>query len=288
MAHLKGGALQSLAEALVPNLAAPGSQPQAIDFMASIYIALATFALRIVAEQLLMGPLRRRLKSARPGLETSAGKVFDDVWIAVFSGATTAFAWWVLLHYNGGCTPLHTAPCLQGWPNHPASKELRWAFQLMFGYYAYEMLCTAVGRGTKLAPDMVVHHAVTMLMQVIAYQVTLMRYGLMAQALMDMSNPILHAAKTLNTLAVPRLETLKWAVFGMFVLTFFLARLVALPFVCLYPGVVDGFAVLPRSWAWTCNGLMWFIYVLQVYWFYKIMLIALGKNGTKEKGDKSA
>lgn len=64
------------------------------------------------------------------------------------------YAWVVTLGFNGGCKPWDTRTCLQGWPDHPVDLQQRWYMLLMFGYYLYEMIGTAVNVGTKLKADM--------------------------------------------------------------------------------------------------------------------------------------
>jgi hypothetical protein len=59
-------------------------------------------------------------------------------------------------------------------------------FILMFQYYLYEMLSTALKMGTVLKTDMVVHHIASMCLIALAYHINLVRFGTMWQALFDL------------------------------------------------------------------------------------------------------
>lgn len=260
---------------LLPSLA---TEPQGAHFVISVWVALGLLVFRVAFESVALPGFRVWLKKWGDGLDKVADKAFDDVWIGVFSGALEAFAWWTVFTNNGGCTPWATSTCLLGWPDHPVSVPQKLYFQLMFGYYLYEMLGTFTGKGTILRFDMVVHHALTMALMVAAYYTNLMRMGLMNMALLDLSNPFLHLAKTLNTLKV---EPWNWVVFATFALTFFIARVVLMPFCVLWPAWTDGFNTgLPYTWAFVCDGIMNSLYVMQLFWFYKI--VQLARSGGKQ------
>jgi hypothetical protein len=111
--------------------------------------------------------------------------------------------------------------------------------------------------------------------QLYGYFYGLSRYGLMATALLDTSNTLLHAAKALNYADVPALARLKNAVSKAFAATFFVCRVALPPFALIAPGLTDG-RVLPRTTFVVTNGLLLMIYSLQLFWFHKIMRIALG------------
>jgi hypothetical protein len=89
------------------------------------------------------------------------------------------------------------------------------------------------------------------------------------------SNTLLHAAKALNYADIPALTRVKDGVSKAFAAVFFLCR-VALPPVSLIKcGLLDGRRLPSTSYVIT-NGLLLAIYGLQLFWFNKIMRIALG------------
>jgi hypothetical protein len=125
-------------------------------------------------------------------------------------------------------------------------------------------------------------------LQLYGYFYSLGRYGLMATALLDTSNTLLHSAKALNYAepAFPGLSGLKDAAFKSFALSFFLCRVLAPPFALIKPGLLDGRA-MPLASYYITNGLLLFIYSLQLFWFAKIVRIALGGSPDEEEEGSS-
>lgn len=68
------------------------------------------------------------------------------------------------------------------------------------------------------------------------YFYNLNRYGLMATALLDTSNTLLHAAKALNYADIPALEGVKDVVSKSFALVFLGCRVILPPFSLIKPG----------------------------------------------------
>lgn len=159
-----------LAQALLPRL--DGS---AKDMLLSLYSAVAFLALRLVAESIFLPIVRsalRRYPTAAPdakhinGKDKRAEKVFDDAYTSIAAGLLLTWSWHVMLTANGGCTPLHPFTCLKGWPHLPMTQEFKAFWLTMFGYYSYEMIGTAIGKGCVLSKEMIVHHVITMIMMV--------------------------------------------------------------------------------------------------------------------------
>lgn len=125
-------------------------------------------------------------------------------------------------------------------------------------------------------------------LQLYGYFYSLGRYGLMATALLDMSNTLLHTAKALNYAepALPGLAGVKDLAFKAFAMTFFLCRVLMPPFALIKPGLEDG-KQMPVTSYYITNGLLLAIYSLQLLWFTKIVKIAMGlDNGDDEPSSK--
>lgn len=266
------------------------------DMLFCLYLGLAILALRVLPERAVSAALSHALaaadrrvapakRSKRP-LARRTALVFDNAFIAASSGIMVAWAWWVMLRANGGCTPATPRPCLEGWPGHPISAEFRLVWLTIAGFYTYEMIGTALHMGCVLGPVMVVHHVITMAMMWYGYYRGLHRYGLMATALFDASNPLLHAAKAVNYADLPSLTGLKDALFKCFAAVFFLVRLVLPPFVLIYPGLTLG-RVLPPATFYITNGLLIAVCSIQLFWFAKIVRIAVG-GASEEEEDAAA
>lgn len=128
--------------------------------------------------------------------------------------------------------------------------------------------------------------ALVAFLQLYGYFYGLGRYGLMATALLDMSNTLLHTAKALNytVQAVPSLSGVKDLAFKAFALTFFVCRVVMPPFALIKPGLLEGRQMPITSYCVT-NGLLLIIYSLQLFWFSKIVRIALGLDSGDDGED---
>lgn len=60
----------------------------------------------------------------------------------------------------------------------------------------------------------------------------------------------------------------------VFIVAFFVCRVLASPFSIIYPTLAQGINVLPVGWAVSCTAIMLAIYVLQVFWFVRIIKLA--------------
>jgi ceramide synthetase len=139
-----------------------------VDLLLALYIGLVVLALRLLAESTVLPYFKRLLKpyASPERLDKTAFKVFENVFTSSFCGSLAVWAWYVTLYDNGGCTPFHTAPCLSTWPDVPLTRQFQLVWLSIAGYYTYEMIGTALRVGCILAPEMVVHHLVTMTMMV--------------------------------------------------------------------------------------------------------------------------
>jgi ceramide synthetase len=153
---------------------------------------------------------------------------------------------------------------------------------IMFQFYLHEMLGAAVGVLPKFKIDMIIHHVATMGLISTAYTLNLNRYGIMWQALFDISNPLLHFAKTLHAARVQRLQGLKWVLFNAFAAAFFIARVAAAPFSIMYPAFTRALAVLPAQWCYFLQGLMVVVCGIQWVWFSRIVALARGGSHSGE------
>eukprot|EP00798_Chlamydomonas_sp_ICE-L_P019405 gene19405-26062_t len=255
----------------------------AADFIYVAWISLALLAVRVASQELLKAPLEKVLHWLRPGAEKQYKQVFDDLFIAVTSVGLAGFAVYVTLRANYECLPWNTDPCLVGWPAHDNNMAQRWFFITIAGYNVYEFICTAINYGTILNKEMIVHHIITILLVTLSYVSNLLRFGTMWIALFDLSNPILHGAKMLNTIDAPSLQNAKWLTFLLFAVMFFLGRIAAPPYSILRPAFTQSFSILPLTHSTTFVALMMMIFCLQCFWFYKIVIIASGGGKKKSK-----
>jgi ceramide synthetase len=281
--------------AITSLLPLPPLDGSSADMLFCLYLGMAILALRVLPEKAAATALSRVLaaadrrvppgKRSRRPLARRTALFLDNAFISLSSGIMVSWAWWVMMRANGGCTPATPRPCLEGWPGHPMSPEFRLVWLTIAGFYTYEMIGTLLRMGCVLSPDMVLHHLITMAMMWYGYYRGLHRFGMMATALFDASNPLLHAAKAINYADLPGLTPLKDGLFKCFALVFFLVRIVLPPFVLIYPGLTLGRVLPPATFAIT-NGLLIAVCSIQLFWFAKIVRIAMG--GASEEEEEAA
>eukprot|EP00798_Chlamydomonas_sp_ICE-L_P027127 gene27127-2356_t len=231
------------------DASAPILDPDAMaasDFLHAIWIAIAFVAARLVSEYLLSPPLTKFLRWIKPGSERHAGKIYDEFFMALAGIYTEALAIHVLIEANYGCRPWSTDPCL----------------------------------------EMMVHHALTLTLICLGYGTNLLRYGTMWMALFDSSNPFLHGAKILNTIKADSLKTATWVVYLIFTLVFLVARILASPYSILRPAFTQSFDILPLWVSLAFITLMVLLYILQCFWFYKIVLIGIRGGKSKKEANE--
>ncbi len=138
------------------RLLLPPLEGEPVDLLLVAYIAIGVLVLRVVMERLMLPTLTRFFATRLKGTASegkggrTATNVFNNVFIATSSFAMTAWAWHATATANGGCTPFNTAPCLRDWPDLPVTLEFKLVWLTIFGFYAYEMLGTALGIGCVL------------------------------------------------------------------------------------------------------------------------------------------
>lgn len=103
------------------------------DFSGTLIVSIVVVAIRAAADAVCHPICRRWLKGANPkladdpeALKKTAEQVFDNIWIATSSYILVAYAWYVTLEHNGGCTPWSTKECFVKWPNSPYTQHQRY------------------------------------------------------------------------------------------------------------------------------------------------------------------
>lgn len=269
------------------------NQLSVVDFVTSVYVAIALVLIRGVTESILVPKLEKYLIEIKAGDAKVAARSFDDAFIAACSLVVEAIALAAMFFGNYGCLPWSTEPCLGGWPHQEFNDIQRWHYLSMFGYYLSELISTALIKGgaikfgTLLNFEMIMHHFVSMTLISCSYMSHNLRFGVMWMALFDISNPILHLAKTFYPIKRADFDALSKKIFAAFALVFFIVRVCAGPYSVLYT-VAGLFSMSSVYYALGFNALAWFIYGLQLLWFYKIAKLALGGGGGAKKKEEKA
>ena len=103
------------------------------------------------------------------------------------------------------------------------------------------------------------------------------RFALMGTALINSSDMLLHAAKALHCADIPALSGLEDAVFNALLATYFVCNVALPPWSLVKTALLDSRHLKATSYA-TTNGLVLMIYGLQLFWFYKLVRIALKRR----------
>eukprot|EP00898_Chlorokybus_atmophyticus_P002454 jgi/Chlat1/3209/Chrsp22S03493 len=173
-----------------------------------------------------------------------------------------------------------------GAPTQALSPQLKYLYFVETAYYAYSAFAVAFVEDKK--KDywvMITHHVVTFGLLSYSYLEGLFRIGSMVILLHDTCDVFLGAAKLAN---LAKWETLVQGLFGVFLASWILLRLIYFPFWILWSTSIQSVEMLhltkpyPRQY-YEFNVMLSVLMVLNLYWFYLIMrmvqrqLLAAGK-----------
>mmetsp|Transcript_37310 Transcript_37310/g.106573 ORF Transcript_37310/g.106573 Transcript_37310/m.106573 type:complete len:657 (+) Transcript_37310:44-2014(+) len=127
--------------------------------------------------------------------------------------------------------------------------------------------------------EMLVHHGVTVTVIYISYVYGWNRVGVVVMLLLDPADVPLHLAKLCKYIAGATKRHL-WQfiadrLFEVFGIVFFVTRLALYGYVC-WSAHIEASRYFPKGLPeWTCVGLLYTLFLLQVYWFYLIVKVAM-------------
>ena len=148
--------------------------------------------------------------------------------------------------------------------------ELDHHLTIEMAWYASGIYNMCVFKDAGYTHSLVVHHMTSILLMIIAQYCNLTVYGFSLLALLTLSNPIMHVAKTLHTLNKHSAKT----AFTLFATVFFLTRVTLFPLWYLRSTVVLAFPYYKDRYInvyLLCNGLLSALFLLQLFWFKKIL-----------------
>lgn len=131
--------------------------------------------------------------------------------------------------------------------------------------------------------SLIAHHMTSILLLFIAEYFNLTVYGFSLIALLTLSNPFMHVAKALHALNNKRGAALT---FTLFAAVFFLTRIVMFPLWYLRSTVVLAFPYYKDRYIHIyllCNGLLSALFLLQLFWFNKIVHMLMNAVAYHEK-----
>ena len=119
----------------------------------------------------------RSISASRKISSGDVKKIREEFWVLIGNVIMLAFAVYVTLERNGGCTFTKLAPCLEGWPNHTVDRAVVLYYSMELAWYLHLLLKTSVGYGEPDGLDMKMHHAASLLLLVLSRAFNLTRGG---------------------------------------------------------------------------------------------------------------
>jgi ceramide synthetase len=164
------------------------------------------------------------------------------------------------------------------WPMHPVSDAINLYYQIELGSYFHQLMWTEVNRSDAL--QMIAHHFITIALIVASYLTNYTRIGSTILLLHDIPDVIMELAKVLNYTSKAKgndwLRPIVDGLFAMFMISFFITRLVIYPRHILYSVIkegVDHFGC-QHAGCYVFIGLLTSLQALHIFWFYLIARMA--------------
>jgi len=175
----------------------------------------------------------------------------------------------------------HTKNCWRGYPYQLVTGELALFYEMEFGFYLFLVFGhTLLDARRKDFYQMLAHHVVTLLLISVSWYLKYHRMGSVVFFCMDLCDVFLEGAKVFNYL---KWEVLSNIFFGFLLLAWILFRIILFPIIVIWPTFYEAKATHDEegchdynmaTW-WFFNVMLWVLQLLQYYWFYLIIVVAL-------------
>lgn len=246
-----------------------------------VYATVHTLFLKPVARKLLAGRWQsgQRLPDK---LNNKINKFCESLWkLMVYS----------LFVYLAFATSVNepwfwdTSYFWKGYPSHTVTAGLARLYCLEMGFYA-SSIGVLVFWETRRKDFwvMMVHHIVTLILIAVSYDLNFLRVGCIILLLHDACDVLMECAKMLKYL---NQDLWGSVVFGFFMLTWILLRLIYFPFWVIWSTSRESTAILGRRVPYyhLFNGMLLTLVALHVYWFGLIARIAYDALSTGAPSD---
>lgn len=257
----------------------------ALDVKVSVIYCLAFFALNWFVRACVVEPVARRLMGFNATASASTArarrarvqKFAQSALEMVFYGAFTVV--------GAALVPQQPWfwPSEEWWRGTP-TKTLATSAALRCYYLAYGARYVAAMANVLMEHkrkdfwEMQLHHVATILVIVSSYSTGWTRVGAVIMLVLDPADVPLHAAKCAKYVGDARgnkrYQVAADVLFGIFMLTFFVMRLVMYPYVVWSAGFEARRFFTPNAAYYFCVALLCVLLFLQVYWFGLIVKVA--------------
>lgn len=164
------------------------------------------------------------------------------------------------------------------WPLHAVSPAIALYYQVELGSYIHQLLWTEVSRSD--AVEMMAHHVITISLLVASYLNNYTRIGSIILFIHDLPDVLLELAKCLNYTSTAKgnawIKPYVDILFGLFMVTFFVTRLIFYPKQIMYSLLTEGMSIYGCQWGgcYFFLGLLGSLQCLHIFWFYLIARMA--------------
>lgn len=232
-----------------------------------------------VVDKIFLQPVARKLLAGRwrsgqrlpDKLNNKINKFCESLW---------KFMVYSLFVYLAFTTSVHepwfgdTSYFWRGYPAHAVTPGLARLYSLEMGFYISSIGVLAFWEiRRKDFWVMMTHHIVTLLLIAFSYDLNFLRVGCIILLLHDACDVLMEVAKMLKYV---NQDSLGSAVFGVFMLTWILFRLIYFPFWVIWSTSRESTVILGQRVPYYhfFNGMLITLVVLHVYWFGLIVRIA--------------
>ena len=168
---------------------------------------------------------------------------------------------------------------------HPMEPEIASVYLLELAFWVSCLLFMAVETLRKDVVEMFVHHVATIMLIGLSYLCGYHRIGLAIMAIHDSGDILLYSAKVFNYLGVKSLTNV---LFVLFVVVFFVSRLVIFPAVIRVAwgpttGYIEGVSVNDFTGSILLPGLLTLLLALHCMWFVLILKMLYNMCRVQEK-----
>ena len=155
-------------------------------------------------------------------------------------------------------------------PHRYFGDDLKCYILLYMGRYLQAVVSVLIEPKRKDFIEMQIHHITTICLIGLSYNHMYNRVGVVVMLLLDPADVPLHLAKMCKYFEC---ATAADCLFAVFLVVFFVTRLVLYPYVVWSAHIEAGRYLEYEAAEWTCVGLLYVLLVLQCYWFGLILKV---------------
>lgn len=248
-------------------------------------LAVLLLALRAAVRRWVLAPLAEAVvpakvpKGARYKRSDTLERFSNSAWELMFYTGSSAIGLYAYSLESWSVWP--TTQMWEAYPLQPMGLWFEGYYFLGFGFYTSALVGVLfLDKPRADYFEYLLHHVVTLFLLASSYQIRCHRYGLVIMLLHDTGDVLLNLAKSISYAGGWWEEVPSTAVFVLFVIDFFFARLVFLPFTVIPSGYWEAMQIPGmQQFAphFQMNVALVVLQCLHVFWFVLIVRVAAKK-----------